>query len=67
MTVEELINHLEGFPKDLQVVFQCHSEYLLLEARDIGIAELCEPRPDGWVHDKRPDKETQDYVVFPGN
>ena len=49
------------------IPFCCFSEQLLLGADDIRIERLCLPREDGWVHDARPDKPTQDYLVFPGN
>ena len=31
------------------------------------IQKLCLPRADGWVANARPDKETQEYLCFPGN
>ncbi len=67
MTVEELITILRNKPQDLTVAFRCYSEQLLLEEKDIVIESHCVPRKDGWVHSKRPDKPTQDYLVFPGN
>lgn len=67
MTVKELIEFLQTQPQDLQVIYNLYSEYCLLETRDIVIEECCEPRPDGWVPAKRPDKPTQRYVTFPGN
>lgn len=67
MTVSELIKLLKKHPKNLRVVYSCHSEYCLLEEGGVKILDLCPPRPDGWVHDKRPDKETETYLVFPGN
>lgn len=67
MTVKELIELLQSKPQDLQVAYQLHSEYCLLRAGDINIESLCQPRPDGWVHDARPDKPTQKYLVLPGN
>ena len=67
MTVAELITLLKKQPQDLQVVYELHSEQVLLEEGDIHIRDLCKPRPDGWVHDARPDKPTQKYLVLPGN
>ncbi len=67
MTVAELITLLQSKPQDLQVAYALFSEYCLLEAKDIDVEHLCEPRPDGWVHSRRPDKPTQEYLVFPGN
>lgn len=67
MTVKELIEYLQKQPQDIQVVYSLFSEQCLMELKDIEIEELGEPRPDGWVHNKRPDKPTQTYLVFPGN
>lgn len=67
MTVAELIDVLTAYPQDLPVAYQCYSEYVLLDDGQIGVAEAGLPRADGWVHDKRPDKETQNYLMFPGN
>ncbi len=67
MTVLELIEFLKTQPQDLLVCYQIHSEQDLLESDMIFVAEYCEPRPDGWVQDARPDKPTRKYLVFPGN
>lgn len=67
MTVKELIAILQTKPQDIQVVYRCYSEYSLLQAGDIGVAALCAPRVDGWVHDARPDKPKQDFLTLPGN
>lgn len=67
MTVAELIAFLQTQPQGLQVAYACFSEHCLLGAVDINIAEACVPRPDGWVHSKRPDRPTQTYLMFPGN
>lgn len=67
MTVKELIAILQSKPQDIQVVYSRYSEWCLLESDDIGTKFLCPPRPDGWVHDARPDKPKQDYLTFPGN
>ena len=67
MTVKELIEILQTKPQDLQVAYRCYSEWSLLEADEIEIRALCNPRVDGWVHDKRPDKPTQEYLTLPGN
>jgi hypothetical protein len=64
MTVAELIEHLRTLPKDLPVVVPCFSEQLLLETGNIEIKELCEPRPDGWIQNKRPDKPSMKYLVI---
>lgn len=67
MTVAELIEFLQTQPQDLQVIYACYSENDLLQADEIRIVEACEPRPDGWVANKRPDKPTRTYLCFPGN
>ncbi len=67
ITVAELIAHLQTLPHDLPVAYQLHSEQILMELDDISIEWLQEARPDGWVHDKRPDRPAVPYVVFPGN
>lgn len=67
MTVAELIALLQTKPQDLQVAYRLYSEQCLLEAADIRVVTRCEPRPDGWVEDERPDKPTRQYLLFPGN
>lgn len=67
MTVADLIKFLKNFPKDLPVAYKCYSEQCLLQSSDIKAMELCLHRPDGWVPSSRPDKQTQTYLVFPGN
>lgn len=67
MTVKELIAILQSKPQDIHVAYRCYSEWCTLEEKDIEVMALCEPRLDGWVHDRRPDKPTQDYLTFPGN
>lgn len=67
MTVAELIAFLETQPQDLPVAYRLHSEHALLNKDDIGVQVLREARPDGWVHDPRPDKPSRQYLVFPGN
>ena len=67
MTVAELIAMLQTQPQDVQVAYQIFSEQCLLEADDVRLVEACKPRDDGWIQDKRPDKETQTYLLFPGN
>ncbi len=67
MTVKELIEILQSKPPHLLVVYRMCSEWCLLEEKDIDIEALCHPRPDGWVHDARPDKETMEFLTLPGN
>lgn len=67
MTVAELIQLLKTYPQDLSVVYCLHSEQCLMEADDLDVAELCYPRRDGWVQDKRPDMPSKKYLRFPGN
>ena len=67
MTVGQLIEFLQTQKQDLPVVYRLYSEQCLLDASDIVVEENCLPRPDGWVHSKRPDMPTQEYLVLPGN
>ena len=67
MNVSELIKFLETQPQDLPVAYRICSEQELLEAEHIHVAELCEPRADGWIQNKRPDMPYKKYLVFPGN
>lgn len=67
MTVAELIELLKTKPQNLPVAYQIYSEYALLKPDDIEVEELGYSREDGWVHDKRPDRPSQMYLVFPGN
>lgn len=67
MNVKELIKFLEAQPQELEVAYRCCSEQCLLDTNWIEVKDLCEPRPDGWIQDKREDKPTRKYLVFPGN
>lgn len=67
MKVSELIEFLKAQQQDLDVIYRCCSEACMLEACDIYIGEQCEPRPDGWVANKRPDKPSRTYLILPGN
>ncbi len=67
MLVSDLIKFLETIPQDLLVASRIHSEQSLLEEDEITIVECCEPRPDGWIQDKRKDKPSRKYLMFPGN
>jgi hypothetical protein len=67
MTVADLIALLQKQPQDLLVAYKLFSEQCLLEEKDIEVQELCEPRADGWVQSKRPDKTKRSYLVLPGN
>ena len=67
MTVAELIDYLQTQPQDMQVAYDLFSEHSLLEVGDIRLYEACEPRPDGWIQRKRPDKPVRTYLMLPGN
>jgi hypothetical protein len=67
MTVAELIEFLKTQPQDLPVAFKIYSENSLMDVGQIEVEELGMPRNDGWVPNKRPDKPSQKYLVFPGN
>lgn len=67
MKVHELIEFLKTQPQDLDVAYGLFSENCLMEVDDISVVEAGEPRSDGWVANKRPDKPTRLYLMFPGN
>lgn len=67
LTVQALIAHLLTLDGNLPVVYRCCSEYDEMTVGHIQIEDLCYPRPDGWVQDKRPDWPSQTYCVFPGH
>jgi len=67
MKVYELIEFLKTKPQALEVAFRLYSEYAVIQKDAISIVTACEPRPDGWIECKRPDKPKQDYLMFPGN
>ena len=66
ITVSDLIEFLQTQPQDILVAYKCCSEQALLELDEIEIIALCEPGTDGWIQNKRPDKPTQNYLLFPG-
>lgn len=67
MTVFEMIEFLKTQPQDIKVGYSKYSEYCLLKSEDIETKELCHPRDDGWIQDRRPDMETETYLMLPGN
>ena len=67
MTVKELIEFLKTKPQDILVAIEMYSEQELVQEKDIQVRDLCKPRNDGWIQNKRPDMETIQYLVFPGN
>jgi hypothetical protein len=67
MTVADLVTYLQTQPQDLLVAYRCCSEQVLLEKSEISIVQLCEPRADGWIQNKRPDMTSRAYLLFPGN
>lgn len=67
MTVADLIEFLRAQPQDLVVLYRRCSEQVLLEVDQIRTEDLCEPRPDGWVQNGRPDMPKRKYLLFPGN
>ena len=66
MKVKDLIALLQAKDQELPVAYMCCSEQCMLEEDDITEEELCEARNDGWVANKRPDKKSITYLVFPG-
>lgn len=67
MQVSDLIIFLQQQPQDMLVAYEIYSEQCLLKADAITVKELCEPRPDGWIQNRREDMPTREYLVFPGN
>lgn len=67
MKVSELIEFLKTQPQDALIAYEKYSEYCAMGHEEIYVRTLCEPRPDGWVHDYRDDKPKALYVIFPGN
>lgn len=67
MTVKELIEFLQTQPPDIKVAYKLHSEQCLLEKEQIEVVKLYHPRADGWVQNERCDKESEEYLLFPGN
>jgi len=64
MTVSELIEMLKTLPQELVVIQPKYSEYCVLDDENVVIEELCEARPDGWIQSKRPDRDTQKYLII---
>lgn len=64
ITIADLVTHLQTFEQTLPVCYRLFSEQCLLglDERDVAVVECCEPRPDGWVEDKRPDKPSVKYL-----
>jgi hypothetical protein len=67
MIVSELVELLLTQDQQLEVAYRCFSESCLLEVDDIKVVWECAPRSDGWIHNRRPDKEMHPYLMFPGN
>ncbi len=67
MIVKELIEYLQKQPQDLKVAYMFCSEQCLLQLVEIEIVDLCRPRDDGWIQNKRSDKPTETYLLLPGN
>lgn len=64
VTVAQLIAHLKKFPKGTLVAVPQWSEHRLLTLDDVATVELCEPRSDGWLQNKRPDIPFLTYLVI---
>ena len=62
MIVAELIQRLQALPQDVQVIKPLWSEFILIAEDDVILTTGVEARPDGWVHDARPDKLEVTYV-----
>ena len=67
MRVIDLIKYLQEMPPEMIIAYTCCSEQILMELEQITVKDMCFPRPDGWVQNKRPDMPSQTYLLFPGN
>lgn len=65
--VKDLISFLQTQDAEMPVAIEMYSEQCLLELDGIRVEELCDPRNDGWIQNKRPDKPSRPYLIFPGN
>jgi hypothetical protein len=64
MNVKDLIAHLQTFDPTLEVVVSMHSEYCVLDAKEVDVGQACKPRPDGWVQLYRKDTPSQLYLMI---
>jgi hypothetical protein len=64
MKVKDLIELLQTYPQELDVVYSLWSEYCLLEPSDIKIINACQEREDNWVARARPDKPNKQYLAI---
>lgn len=67
MIVKELIEFLQKQPQDMLVAHKFCSDWELIRLEDIDMVEAGEPRSDGYIHAKRPDRLIVKYLLFPGN
>jgi len=67
MKVKELIEFLKKQDQDMHVVRGLYSEQCLLDEDSIEVCDFCEPRPDGWVENARPDQKSVKYLLIHGN
>jgi hypothetical protein len=66
MNVRQLVAFLQTQNQDMLVATPVYSEHCALETEHMEVIELCEARPDGWVHNKRTDKIAISYLVIGG-
>jgi hypothetical protein len=67
ITVAQLITHLQTLPQDALVGQVKFSEFQIVTLNEFNLMNLCPPRPDGWIHDSRPDIPTIQYLIISGN
>jgi hypothetical protein len=69
MNVKELKKHLEQFDENLEVLYQCHSDYRLLEAEDVEVVEAVEQQFYHMRTHRTMSAESKakakDYLIFP--
>lgn len=67
MTVKDLKELLDEYDDNMKIAYRLYSEYCLLEEDELELLKASTPRNDGWVHSLREDKDSQYYLLFPGN
>ena len=67
MQVKDLVAFLLTQPQDIKVAYSLYGEQCLLNIESIETIEACEPRVGGRIQDRRPDKPSEMYLLFPGN
>lgn len=78
MTVQELIDLLSGLPSDVQVIYQCYSEYEMLRPDELKLIKAEDKTitlrngrymrvNSWWLKHGEPTSDYATVVIFPGN